>query len=69
MKGRININKELCKECQLCIQVCPKNLIQLSEEFNSKGYHPIRFSENGECTGCTVCAIMCPEIAIEVYRE
>ncbi len=69
LKAYIEINSELCKECHLCIGVCKKNLIAPAKEYNSKGYHPVCFDNSGECTGCTLCAMMCPEVAIEVYRE
>lgn len=68
-KGKITIDKELCKECHLCIFACKKGNIIASKEYNSKGYRPVCFQDNGECTGCALCAITCPEIAIEVYRE
>jgi len=69
LKGYIEINRELCKDCRLCIQACKKGLITTSNEFNLKGYHPVKCESSGECTGCTLCAVICPEIAIEVYRE
>jgi len=70
LKGYITIDRELCKECHLCIQACKKGLIAPSHEYNSRGYRPVRFNEEkGECTGCALCAITCPDIAIEVYRE
>ncbi|MDI6829465.1 MAG: ferredoxin family protein, partial [Armatimonadota bacterium] len=65
--GRIVINSERCKGCELCINFCPKNLIYLAEHFNSKGFHPAVFKDSGECTGCTACAVMCPDVAIDVY--
>jgi len=69
LKGHILIKKELCKECQLCVHFCPKDHIQPSKEYNAQGYHPVCVDETKECNGCAICATMCPEIAIEVYRE
>jgi 2-oxoglutarate ferredoxin oxidoreductase subunit delta len=68
MKGKIEINQGLCKGCELCISFCPKNLILLSDTLNAAGYLPSMFTGSVECTGCAVCAIVCPEVAIEVYR-
>jgi len=38
------------------------------DRMNAKGYHPVELIEQG-CTGCGICAIVCPEAAIIVYRE
>jgi 2-oxoglutarate ferredoxin oxidoreductase subunit delta len=76
VKGRIEIDRERCKGCGLCIIVCPKKQIEISGKLNTKGYYPASFqeenvqeSENTKCTGCALCAVMCPDIAIEVYRQ
>jgi len=69
MKGRIEINRELCKGCELCVFFCPKKVIMLSDQLNAAGYLPSAFNDSGgECTGCGTCAVVCPEVAIEVYR-
>ncbi|MEG0072381.1 MAG: 4Fe-4S binding protein [Raoultibacter sp.] len=34
----------------------------------AKGYHPARLTDEEKCTGCTFCAIMCPDVAITVER-
>jgi 2-oxoglutarate ferredoxin oxidoreductase subunit delta len=76
VKGRIEINRERCKGCGLCILVCPKKKVEISPKLNTKGYYPACFLEEDvvendkiECTGCAMCAVMCPDVAIEVYRE
>lgn len=73
--GRIEIDEERCKGCELCAAVCPRQLIRLSNRINRLGYHPAEFysdslSEEKEkgCTGCALCGQMCPETAISVYR-
>lgn len=69
MKGRIEINRELCKECLLCVATCKKGNIVPSSDINTKGFHPVSFRDDGGCTGCALCFTICPEIAIEVWRE
>ena len=76
MKGRIEVDKERCKGCGLCVNVCPKHQIEISDDLNTKGYYPAQFqeenvgdSEERQCTGCALCAVTCPDVAIEVYRE
>lgn len=68
-KGRIEIDRPLCKGCHLCIAFCPKDSISESNELNAAGYSPVSFRDDGECTGCSICALVCPEVAIEVYRD
>lgn len=67
-RGRVIINKNLCKGCELCIIVCPKGLIGLDGKINQKGYHPAVLMKEG-CTGCGFCAMMCPDAIIRVYRD
>lgn len=46
-----------------------QKIIELDEEFNNQGYHPARLIDADKCTGCAMCAEMCPDVAIEVYKE
>jgi 2-oxoglutarate ferredoxin oxidoreductase subunit delta len=68
MKGRIEIDRELCKGCKYCVLSCPEKVIVIDTEFNRMGYFPARAIHLERCTGCTLCAQVCPEIAIEVWR-
>ena len=67
-RGGIRIAQEMCKSCGYCLEHCPKRSIVLASVYNAKGYYPAEF-QAGECTGCGICAIMCPEAIIEVWRE
>ena len=66
-KGTIEIDRQRCKGCSVCITNCPNKCIQLSRTVNSKGY---RYAElaNDQCIGCASCAIVCPDSVITVYR-
>lgn len=67
-KGKVTFDIETCKGCELCIEACPQDSIQLSPHLNSQGYHyAVLIKDN--CTGCTNCALVCPEAVITVYRE
>jgi 2-oxoglutarate ferredoxin oxidoreductase subunit delta len=69
-QGRILIDSDRCKGCELCISVCPQHVIAMSGTFNSGGYLTAQLLEAaGACTGCGICAVICPDTAITVYRE
>ncbi len=67
VKGKIVVDTEKCKGCEVCIPVCPTNVIEMVEEVNGKGYHYMQ-QVREECTGCTNCAVVCPDGVITVYR-
>jgi 2-oxoglutarate ferredoxin oxidoreductase subunit delta len=69
MKGMIVIDEELCKGCTYCVNACLLGVIVIKDRFNKKGFFPASPKYPDKCTGCNMCAQMCPEIAIEVYRE
>jgi 2-oxoglutarate ferredoxin oxidoreductase subunit delta len=65
-RGDIHIIKDRCTGCGFCVEYCPKNVLELSTEFNTKGYHPpcVRMPE--ACVHCQLCEMLCPEFAIYV---
>ncbi len=67
-KGDIIINIEKCKGCQVCLDACPKDVLDVSSQVNAKGYQYI-IKVNAECTGCANCAVVCPDAVITVYRS
>lgn len=67
--SHVVIAAELCKGCELCMAVCPKNCFEHADSLNAYGVYPIRLTADAQCTGCSSCAVMCPDTAIEVYRD
>lgn len=67
-RGDVVINIEKCKGCEVCITACPQEVLAISSEVNSKGYH-YAVKVNADCTGCANCAVVCPDAVITVYRE
>lgn len=65
---KINVVKERCKSCGYCIKYCPKGVLALGSEVNSKGYEYVVPVKEEACIGCCICGRMCPDGAIEIYR-
>ncbi len=62
--GEVHIIVDRCKGCGFCVEYCPKDVLVMSEEFNSKGYHPPKVVRSGECVDCNLCEMICPDFAI-----
>jgi len=67
--GRITIRTEVCKGCGLCMTFCKNDCLQFADELNRYGVRPVTVKPDAECSGCTQCALICPDAAIEVWRE
>lgn len=65
-QGQVYLIPERCKGCEICIELCPKQVLQVSEETNKKGYHLPEIVPGMEegCVHCEFCTMVCPEFAI-----
>ena len=63
------VEKDRCKGCGLCVIVCPKKVLEISKEVNSKGYFPVYQARPESCIFCTTCCIMCPDVAITITEK
>ena len=58
----IQIEKNLCKKCNICVELCPKKVFgadELGKPF---------VQDESACTHCLTCELHCPEYAIEIER-
>jgi 2-oxoglutarate ferredoxin oxidoreductase subunit delta len=64
---RIDVDR--CKGCGLCVTVCPKNVLEISEQVNTKGYFPAYQARPEDCITCALCCTMCPDVAITITED
>ncbi|MGC8557700.1 MAG: 4Fe-4S binding protein [Nitrososphaeria archaeon] len=57
-----------CKECGLCIELCPPKVLDRLDSYNSFGYRPTYIKNEAGCIGCKICEYACPEFAIFVRK-
>ena len=62
-KKKVRINKEWCKGCGICVEFCPKNVLELDDK---EKVYPARPED---CIACQLCELRCPDLAIEVATE
>ncbi|MCL2878662.1 MAG: 4Fe-4S binding protein [Treponema sp.] len=67
-KGKVEINRELCKGCYLCVRACPMKVLEIDKELNSSGSYPSKSVHGEKCIACGNCYQVCPDVCIRVYE-
>ncbi|UCF13509.1 MAG: 4Fe-4S binding protein [Thermoplasmatales archaeon] len=62
--GQVHIVRDRCKGCGYCIKYCPREVLEVSEKPNDKGYYFPRVKDEDTCLNCGLCELICPEFAI-----
>ena len=66
----LDIARDRCKGCGLCVDACPKHVLALSDSaVNQLGYHPVELIDPAGCTSCVFCARVCPDAVFTVYTR
>jgi len=63
------IEIDRCKGCGLCVDVCPKGVLEMSTDVNTKGYFPAYQARPDDCIFCAICCTMCPDVAISILEN
>ena len=67
--AKMIVDDAFCKGCGLCVDACPLHIVELDQDkITDKGYHPAHCIDTDACTVCCSCALMCPDVAITVWR-
>ena len=57
------INREWCKGCGICVEFCPKSVLELDKDAKVVAVRP------EDCICCKMCELRCPDLAIEIEIE
>ncbi len=65
-QGQVYIIPDRCKGCRICVELCPRDVLEISTAQNTKGYHfpQIKMGKEHSCVHCEFCTMVCPEFAI-----
>jgi 2-oxoglutarate ferredoxin oxidoreductase subunit delta len=67
-RGKVLIDRELCKGCYLCIRACPAKVLEEDTQPNTTGSYPSKAAHTETCIACGNCFEVCPDVCIEVYE-
>ncbi|WP_025209271.1 4Fe-4S binding protein [Hippea sp. KM1] len=62
----VEINEKLCKGCGLCVNVCPKNVLEMVEDLHVWMGTIAKVARPEDCIRCKMCEDICPDFAITV---
>ena len=69
MPNQIEVDRELCKGCLICLEYCPRHVLVKSAKPTKKGFF-IPVPENTiHCNVCRRCELYCPDFAIAVIEQ
>ncbi|WP_331721869.1 indolepyruvate ferredoxin oxidoreductase subunit alpha [Alkalithermobacter thermoalcaliphilus] len=62
MNKKLIIKPEWCKGCKICVEFCPKDVLDIKQE-------KVYIQDIEKCIKCGLCEIRCPDYAIYLENE
>ena len=67
-RGKVVIDRELCKGCLLCLRSCPVKVLEADAKPNTSGSYPSVAMHPEKCIACGNCFEVCPDVCIKVFE-
>lgn len=64
--AKIEIIYENCKACDICVDVCPQNVLAMRKDSTKWEGYVVEVVNLEKCTKCMLCEVECPDFAIKV---
>jgi 2-oxoglutarate ferredoxin oxidoreductase subunit delta len=61
-RGQVTLFPNWCKDCAICVEFCPKDVLELGENGQ------VVIARPEECNACRWCELHCPDFAIFVTQ-
>ncbi len=68
MRGKIELDENRCKGCELCVDACKPKVLEMATHINALGYKPATVVHVEKCTACKACYFVCPEVVFTVIQ-
>ena len=71
-RHRVHIDPRLCKGtegCGICVDLCRAKVLQAAPALSPRGVHPAMVAAAEACTGCDLCMLYCPDLAVAVEHH
>jgi 2-oxoglutarate ferredoxin oxidoreductase subunit delta len=63
----IGIDEVLCKGCTICVEICPKYVLEMVDVIDRWEGATVRVKDIDACIACFLCEHECPDFAILIY--
>lgn len=59
----LKVKPNWCKGCNICVNLCPKNVLELDDD------NKITIARRENCIKCGQCELRCPDFAIYLEED